>query len=377
MKTFFTTLFLVCCAWQLCAQMTPADYIAKYKDLAISEMRRMGVPAAITLAQGLLESEDGNSELATKANNHFGIKCKSTWTEATFRHDDDAPGECFRVYKSAEDSYRDHSDFLRGSDRYAFLFRLDPMDYRGWAYGLSRAGYATNPHYPEILIKNIEDNNLQQYTLAALGSGGDSTGYAAGETPSGAGTAELPDSAEQPFNVPLTINGSRALRVAKGTSLLVVATQNNIHLSRLLEFNDLEHDGILDKDQYIYLERKQKEGDQDDYRVRGDESLYDVSQINGVILQDLYAYNPDIRTPDHLAPGTRILLRPSAAEPDSDARPSVASHEKAPVMIHTVHPRESLYSISRQYGVTIDQLKYWNKLDTNNLKTGQRLIVSK
>src|SRR5664279_3070424 len=145
--------------------ITVGQYVAQYKDIAIREMKRMGVPAAISLAQGILETENGNSDLVKKSNNHFGIKCKSTWTAETVAHDDDAPGECFRAYKTAEDSYRDHSNFLRGSSRYAFLFRLDPRDYKAWAYGLRKAGYATNPHYPEILIKNIEDNNLEQYTL--------------------------------------------------------------------------------------------------------------------------------------------------------------------------------------------------------------------
>ena len=147
--------------------VTPEQYIAQYKDLAIREMRRMGVPAAITLAQGLLETESGNSDLVKKSNNHFGIKCKDTWTASGVSHDDDAKGECFRVYKNAEESYRDHSNFLRGSDRYSWLFQLNPLDYKGWAYGLKKAGYATNVKYPQILINNIEQYNLQQYSEVA------------------------------------------------------------------------------------------------------------------------------------------------------------------------------------------------------------------
>src|SRR2546422_173925 len=122
-------------------RVTPQDYVNTYKDMAIREMKRMGIPASITLAQGILETESGNSELLKKSNNHFGIKCKSTWSAAGVSHDDDAPGECFRTYKDAEGSYRDHSNYLRGQDRYAFLFSLDPADYKGWAYGLKRAGY--------------------------------------------------------------------------------------------------------------------------------------------------------------------------------------------------------------------------------------------
>src|SRR5688572_19781388 len=156
-----------CCSFSAQSQrLSPEQYIELYKDFAVREMKRMGVPAAITLAQGLLETESGNSSLVRKSNNHFGIKCKSTWTAGGVSHDDDAPGECFRTYKDAEESYRDHSNFLRGSERYAFLFNLDPSDYKGWAHGLKKAGYATNPKYPSILIRRIEQYNLQQYSLA-------------------------------------------------------------------------------------------------------------------------------------------------------------------------------------------------------------------
>src|SRR6266536_5606839 len=144
------------------------QYINTYKVLAIHEEIRTGVPAAITLAQGILESEAGQSELSLASNNHFGIKCKSDWTGATVYHDDDTKGECFRSYASVEDSYRDHSDFLKSRPNYAFLFNLDPTDYSSWAYGLKRANYATNPAYASLIIKIINDNNLQDYTLIAL-----------------------------------------------------------------------------------------------------------------------------------------------------------------------------------------------------------------
>ena len=132
-------------------------------------MQRTGVPAAIKLAQGIHETMAGTSDLVLKSNNHFGIKCKDTWTGESVNHDDDAKGECFRKYPSPDDSYRDHSDFLKNSTRYSFLFKLEPTDYEGWAYGLKKAGYATNPKYPQIIIKLIEDYHLQDYTLIALG----------------------------------------------------------------------------------------------------------------------------------------------------------------------------------------------------------------
>ena len=165
--------------------MSTQQYIATYKNLAIEEMRRSGVPAAIKLAQGIVETQSGNGTLCLQSNNHFGIKCKNTWTGKTIKYDDDAAQECFRVYETARDSYRDHSDFLHSNPRYAFLFQFDGDDYKSWAFGLKQAGYATNKTYPQQLIKVIEDYDLQRYTLIAMGkdpgSGGietDGTQYA-------------------------------------------------------------------------------------------------------------------------------------------------------------------------------------------------------
>ncbi|NEU09225.1 LysM peptidoglycan-binding domain-containing protein [Flavihumibacter sp. R14] len=137
-------------------------YISRYKAIAISEMNRSGIPASITLAQGLLESGNGNSSLAREANNHFGIKCNSDWKGPTILRDDDQINDCFRVYKSPEESFRDHTEFLKRK-RYAFLFELDKNDYKGWANGLKQAGYATNPRYPELLITLVERYGLDQY----------------------------------------------------------------------------------------------------------------------------------------------------------------------------------------------------------------------
>lgn len=149
------------------AGKTPqVKYIDRYSALAIDEMYRSGVPASITLAQGLLESRYGLSELATKGNNHFGIKCHNNWQGGKVYHDDDKKGECFRKYDSPEESFRDHSDFLRYRDRYKFLFDLEVNDYKGWAHGLKKAGYATDPAYPAKLIKLIEDYKLYRYDVA-------------------------------------------------------------------------------------------------------------------------------------------------------------------------------------------------------------------
>ena len=137
------------------------NYIDTYKEIAIAEMQRTGVPASIKLAQGIHETTAGTSDLVRRSNNHFGIKCKSNWTGESVRHTDDAPHECFRKYDDPSQSYRDHSDFLKGSSRYASLFNLDPLDYSAWAYGLKKAGYATNPRYPQIIIKLIETYNCR------------------------------------------------------------------------------------------------------------------------------------------------------------------------------------------------------------------------
>ncbi len=145
------------------------NYINTYKLLAIAEMQRSGIPASIILAQGIHETQAGTSDLVIASNNHFGIKCKDNWTGPVAYHDDDARGECFRSYAAAEDSYRDHSEFLSQSPRYAFLFKINPEDYESWAYGLKKAGYATNVKYSQILIKLIRDYDLQKYSLIALG----------------------------------------------------------------------------------------------------------------------------------------------------------------------------------------------------------------
>lgn len=366
--------------------MTAQEYVQKYKDLAIEEMKRSGVPAAITLAQGLLETENGNSDLLLKSNNHFGIKCKSNWTAETVSHDDDAPGECFRKYSCAEDSYRDHSDFLKNSSRYAFLFDIDPTDYKDWAYGLRKAGYATNPRYPDILIKNIETYNLEQYTLQGL------DGIPHFEnTPYTVQTQNItPPDIEKTDAIPgqtvsVKINGCKALLASKGTSLLAIATEHNINLEKLLSVNDLSNDGLLQKDQYVFLEKKQKEGRQDFCIAQQNETLYDISQKYGVMLQYLYSYNT-ISAGDYLVEGTKIYLRPPASDQlvAANVPPKVTQVKNeeqlsspAKKITYTVQPKESLYGISKKYGVTVDDIKRWNNLTSDNLQIGQQLIISK
>ena len=282
----WVTCVMVMAVKGLCAQNNP-DVINSINTstlVAISEMQRTGVPASITLAQGIHESEAGTSDLVKRSNNHFGIKCKEDWTGNVVYHDDDSRGECFRSYASAEDSYRDHSDFLRKGSRYAFLFDLDPTDYEGWANGLHKAGYATNIRYSQILIKLISDYNLEQYTLIAMGKMKPDTSV------TGAVIVSAPSAADYPTGE-FQINRARVIFGKAGISLLSIADQYNLPLARLLEYNDLKDQDVLAKDQLIFLQRKRKTGSNEFHITREGESLYDICQTEGIRLQDLLEMN--------------------------------------------------------------------------------------
>jgi LysM repeat protein len=350
------------------------EYIETYKEVAILEMKRVGIPASITLAQGILETENGNSDLVKRSNNHFGIKCKNSWTGATVFHDDDAAGECFRKYDKATDSYKDHSDFLRGSSRYAFLFDLDPADYKSWAYGLKKAGYATNPRYPEILIKHIEQYNLGQYDqpgeLATVPVVPES--IVEEKKP-----VEIAASNEMNTSKNLAsikagrtlFNGLKAVFVSKGTSLLAIATEFDIPLSKLLEYNDLRSDGILKEEQWIFLEKKLKQGNRDYYTTVRGETLYGISQTNAIQLNSLLLFN-NMNENEVIKTGMKIRLRPATVKQE-------ATGNARNTILHLVKPKEGLYAISKKYNVSVQELKILNNLTADDLKEGQQLIISK
>lgn len=352
------------------------DYIEQFKDIAVSEMKRTGVPASITLAQGILETDYGNSELVKKSNNHFGIKCKSTWTGESVTHDDDANGECFRAYANANESYRDHSDFLKTNKRYGALFNLDPVDYAGWAKGLKKAGYATNPRYPDLLIKYIEQYDLQQYTLIALNrlpeSGMAKSEESKTDLPVDVGNTitenDIAITANDPDKV-ISINKTNCIFAKKGTSLLVIANKHKISLSKLMEFNDLAEEGLLAKDQLVYLEKKAKAGEKEFYIIQPGETLYDAAQKNAVQLKYLLEYN-NLKAEATLNPKTKLFLQPGFQGTLNNAD---GNKNK----VHLVGPKEGLYSIAKTYNVTVQQLKEWNKLETEKLRIGQKIIVSK
>jgi len=280
---------------------TVRQYIETYRNIAITEEVRTGVPAAITLAQGIHETGAGTSELVLKSNNHFGIKCKTEWSGASVSHDDDAKGECFRKYDNPFDSYKDHSDFLKNRPYYSSLFNLDPIDYKAWAYGLKKAGYATNPKYAQILIKLVEDYNLQQYTLLALSGkyeNGDAI-YVSTEKnePSNQENVAQPviqKTVVKTYNYPtevFKINETKVVFVKKGSAFLKVANDNDISLSRLFEFNDMKPVDIAQTDQLIYLQRKRKLGAEEYQVVQEGETVYDIAQIEGIRLESLLEYN--------------------------------------------------------------------------------------
>jgi LysM repeat protein len=282
------------------------DYINNYKKLAMDEMIRTGIPASITLAQGIHETYAGKSELVLKSNNHFGIKCKDYWTGKKVYHDDDARGECFRKYDDPALSYRDHSDFLKAGERYSFLFKLDPEDYKGWAFGLKKAGYATNPKYAPILIKLIEDYNLEQYTEIAMGKiPPEAEVLAVNPKPATDVPADISAFIKQQdplleigpppaINYPsgeFTINNTKVIYAKQGTPLLVIAEEYDIPLSKLLEYNDMENEEVLVKNQLIYLQRKRRTGSTDVHIVANGETLHDISQAEAIRLENLLEYN--------------------------------------------------------------------------------------
>ena len=257
MKRILIALFLLLGIVCLVAKDdTPQErYIKKYADMAVKEMIRSGVPASITLAQGMLESGNGQSRLAVQGNNHFGIKCHKGWEGKTLHHDDDAPGECFRVYESVADSYKDHSDFLRYRDRYKFLFDLERTDYKGWAYGLKKAGYATDPGYPAKLIKYIEEYDLARYDVL------EKTEEVEVPLPPHRIEAPVLAMANEEFNFPLTrelysINGVPFVYALEGETYKSIAKYYHLFHKEILSFNDLKKDQPLLPGTVVYLSFK-------------------------------------------------------------------------------------------------------------------------
>jgi len=375
-------------------------YIDQYKDIAIKEMKRTGIPASITLAQGIVESNSGESNLALNFNNHFGIKCKTDWKGETTYQDDDTKQECFRVYPNANASFIDHSNFIKNRPNYAPLFQLDPVDDSAWAIGLKKAGYATASDYAFKLMKVIDDYELSQFNFPELNDENDTTIVVKRDTTTIAvkkdtiiqikaatditntisNQASLPinnikgiessktnatvteikmnsigkdtamvtkpiitikaattptkplandstakadvkktivtkadsiNSAKKPSNSypdkPFKINQVSVIWAKAGTSLLQIATEHNIPLYKVFVFNDLKETDLLAQDQLLFLGNKKAEGDKSFHLVVAGESLYDISQKQGVQLKKLKEYNPGISS-ETPATGIQLIL---------------------------------------------------------------------
>lgn len=303
------------------ANVTAENYINIYRDLAVSEMRRTGVPASITLAQGMVESDYGRSTLARVGNNHFGIKCHNTWSGPTMTHHDDRRNECFRKYAKVEDSFRDHSDFLRNTPRYSFLFNISLTDYKGWAHGLKKAGYATNPNYASMLIRKIEENNLSIYDLGYTASGSKpqvrstesrqavtvdekvSTVPIQQETSSFG--AVLARAARIGMN-----NGIRYIIVRSGETIAGVAEEFQMLKFEVVRFNDLSDNSVLVPGQILYLDAKKEKAQEgmDIHIAEAGETMYQISQKYGIKLKSLRSMNRMGNGSEPVA-GQKIWLR--------------------------------------------------------------------
>ncbi|HCI55445.1 MAG TPA: glucosaminidase domain-containing protein [Bacteroidales bacterium] len=298
-----------------------SEYIEIYKDLAISEMRRTGIPASITLAQGMVESGNGQSRLALEGNNHFGIKCHNGWTGPTIRHNDDRRNECFRKYRSPEESYRDHSDFLKATPRYSFLFNLDPTDYKAWARGLKEAGYATDPGYDKRLIRKIEEYSLYEYDRQALS-----------------------DVSGRNENKIINDKTAETIKLQKNT----ISAKNNSYV-----FRERSSDRVMENNRIKYIV------------VNEDDTRQSIEKELNLLKWELSKYNelpPDF-TPQ---PGQILYIQPK--------------RDKAEVgkEYHIVKEGETMYSISQIYGIKLKKLYYMNRMDEGTEPVvGQKLWLRK
>lgn len=323
MKNFVTIILAFCIYFTAAASQTgksPRDlYIEKFAPLAVAEMYRSGVPASITLAQGILESGNGQSELAQKANNHFGIKCHTGWNGGKYMYHDEVGRECYRKYSHPSESYRDHSDFIRSRDRYKFLFDYRVTDYKAWAYGLKKAGYATDPKYPKKLINLIEEYDLGQYDRkpASFGKTGNlkSFGKKAEVQQTSKHPAQKvhklpppPTVAEQvkeltprqneefSFNLSrkvYSLNSVPFVYAESGDTYASIASSYNLFKRELLRFNDLKKECELSPGTVVYLKPKRNHAARGirKYVFEEDDDLREVSQRFGVRVASLRRIN--------------------------------------------------------------------------------------
>ena len=290
MKYTFILFFFILASVAVSGQQARIDYIKKYQLLAIKEMNRSGIPASITMAQACLESGDGNSELSRKSNNHFGIKCKSNWRGKKVYYDDDRRNECFRKYKTVEESYDDHTKFLSNNPRYSFLFELDPTDYRAWAVGLKKAGYATASHYDKTLIKIIEDYKL--YRLDNKMTLGQMTVYEQKRIGNEGISNSLTINPYSTHKV-ISINGLEAVIAQKGDTYQIIAQELGMKDWELYRFNDLPKGYVPQANEVVYIQRKKRRAPRGKltHIVETGETMHYISQMYGIRLKPLYSRN--------------------------------------------------------------------------------------
>ena len=260
-------------------------------------MHSHNIPASITLAQGMLESGNGNSALAVYANNHFGIKCHNDWKGETYFADDDEKDECFRKYNSVLDSYNDHSTFLKTKNRYSSLFNLKRDDYKGWAYGLKQAGYATHKSYAELLIELIEKYKLYELDrlsdISIINSNGNNSSFPKME-----------------IRTVIRFNRSKFVIVKKGDSFLKLANEFGLEVEDLLKYNDLPVKSKLKEGEKIYIERKRRKGIEPVHVVQPGETMHSISQLHGIRLYWLCRRNK-IKPGSEPKTGDVLILRRS------------------------------------------------------------------
>ena len=268
-KYQITIIYLLICLSVIGQNMTREQYIEHYREDAIIQMHKHKIPASITMAQGILESSNGNSRLAVKGNNHFGIKCHN-WDGKKIYEDDDKKNECFRKYENALASFEDHSLFLKKYNRYAFLFDFKITDYKAWAKGLKTAGYATNKKYADLLIKLIEENQLYELDKVK-------------ETQS--------ILTEPSRNVYLHPNRIKYVISKEGETLLEIAKEFDMRLWQLYKYNDIENEYELTKGEKIFIQPKKNKGKVEAHITKDGESIRSISQLYGIKLKKLKKRN--------------------------------------------------------------------------------------
>lgn len=408
--------FLAKAQTDLKPKLTVEQYIEKYSALAVEEMYRSHIPASITLAQGILESGNGNSRLATQANNHFGIKCKASWTGATMYEDDDAPQECFRKYDAAVDSYRDHSDFLMNNKRYAFLFDLDSKDYKGWAMGLKKAGYATNPQYPELLITFIEKHGLHKYDEVKRSEEEEKE------------NAEEKAEIVKTYGKEIIINGVPAIIAKANESYAQIALNYDIKVYQLYKYNDLQKDDECHQGDTVFLKHKKNKAEIETCIFGMGDNTHKISQRYAIKLEKILTRNnlvlnqqPAVGQIIYLnnKRSGNIIIADTSIQRDSvqiiitEPAPQVVKidtivmnetvyddpkknietmypvnentlsyfdtlEEKKSELsfFHTVQAGETLYSIAKKYNIKVDALQFLNAMNNNNIEIGQKLIIN-